>query len=408
VSHLIDRFLAYVQIDTTSDFTSPSNPSTKKQFDLANILKQECEQLGLANIVLTDKCHLLAELPANTDKTIPIIGFNAHMDTSPDFSGTNVDPRIIPYQGGEIVLNEETNVILSPEQFPVMKDMVGLHLIVPDGTTLLGADDKAGIAEIMTAIEYLVEHPEIEHGTIKICFTPDEEIGRGVHHFEYELFGADFAYTLDGGRLGTVTYENFNAAHAEINIRGRSIHPGTAKNQMINALRVAMELEGLLPAAARPEYTEKFEGFFHLTRMEGSVPLAHCEYILRDHDMQKFQQKKELMQKACDFLNLKYGESTVECKITDSYYNMREKIEPVMHIVENAIEAMRCLDIEPRIEPIRGGTDGAQMSYQGLPTPNLFDGSYNGHGPYEFAVVEHMELAVQTILKIIERYTQAA
>jgi tripeptide aminopeptidase len=406
MSNVINRFLSYVQIDTTSDHDSPTNPSTEKQFTLAKLLVEECENIGLSNVVLTEKCHVLAELPTNTQKQIPVIGFNAHIDTSPDYSGTNVKPQIIEYTGGDVIVNETTGIILSPEQFPQMRNMVGKHLIIPDGTTLLGADDKAGIAEIMTAMETLLAHPEIEHGTIKICFTPDEEIGRGVEYFEYAIFGADFAYTVDGGPLGTITYENFNAASAKIHISGRSIHPGTAKGKMLNAGRVAMELDAMLPVEQKPEYTENYEGFFHLLEINGTIPSASLWYIIRDHDIKKFNHKKQLLQDACVYLNQKYGEGSVKCEITDSYYNMKEKIEPVMHIVENAIEAMKELGIEPQITPIRGGTDGARMSYQGLPTPNLFDGGYNGHGPYEFAVVEYMELAVQTILKIIERYTR--
>lgn len=406
MSSVIDRFLQYVTIDTTSDHGSDSNPSTHKQFDLANLLVEECKQLGLANVYLSGKCHVLAELPANTNKDIPVIGFNAHMDTSPDYSGTNVKPSIVEYLGGDLVVNEETGITLSPTQFPFMKKMVGKHLIIPDGTTLLGADDKGGIAEIMAAVEYLLNHPEIPHGTVKICFTPDEEIGRGVDHFEYERFGADFAYTIDGGEVGTITYENFNAASAKITLTGRSIHPGTAKGKMLNAARVAMELDAMLPVEQKPEYTENYEGFFHLLDIQGSIPSASLWYIIRDHDMAKFTEKKQLLESAVIYINTKYGAGTAQCNIVDSYFNMKEKIEPVMHIVETAIEAMKELGIEPKIEPIRGGTDGARMSYEGLPTPNLFDGGYNAHGPYEFAVVEEMELAVQTIVKIIERYAR--
>lgn len=407
MSSVIDRFLRYIKIDTTSDHNSETNPSTPIQFDLANLLVEECKALGLANVTLTEKCHVLAELPANTDKEIPVIGFNAHMDTSPDYCGANINPRIIEYAGGDVIENVETGITLSPEQFPFMNDMIGQHLIIPDGTTLLGADDKAGIAEIMSAVEYLMAHPEIEHGTVKICFTPDEEIGRGVEYFEYEQFGADFAYTIDGGPIGSVTYENFNAASAKLTFTGRSIHPGTAKGQMLNALRVAMELDAMLPVEQKPEYTEEYEGFFHLVGLQGSIPSASMSYIIRDHDMEKFTTKKQLIQEACNFINTKYGENTVECEVKDSYFNMKEKIEPVMHIIETAVAVMEELEIEPKIVPIRGGTDGARMSYQGLPTPNLFYGGYNAHGPYEFAVVEEMEMAVQTIVKIIERYAKA-
>lgn len=402
MSSVIKRFLQYVKIDTTSDHNSETNPSTQKQFDLANLLKKECEELGLENILLTDKCHLLAELPGNSTKQLPVIGFNAHLDTSPDLSGFNVNPRIISYDGGEVVLNAELGIKLSPSDFPNLKNLEGKTLITTDGTTLLGADDKAGIAEIMAAIEYLVEHPEIEHGTIKICFTPDEEIGRGVLFFDYNTFAADFAYTLDGGQVGSITYENFNAASAVVTIQGRSIHPGDAKNKMINAARVAIELNSLLPVEQKPEYTENHEGFFHLHSINGSVETAEMTYIIRDHDSQKFKHKKDLIQSAADFINQKYDLSLVQVAVKDSYYNMREKIEPVMYIVDIAIEAMQSLNIEPRVVPIRGGTDGAHMSYHGLPTPNLFTGGYNAHGRYEIAVVEEMEQAVQTILKIIE------
>ena len=406
MSTVIDNFLRYIQIDTISDHFSETNPSTQKQFDLAKLLVEECNALGLKNVVLTQKCHILAELPGNTDKDVPVIGFNAHMDTSPDYSGTNVTPSIIEYTGGDLILNKETGITLSPEAFPFMNDMIGQHLIVPDGTTLLGADDKAGVAAIMSAMEYLIDHPEIKHGTVKICFTPDEEIGRGVEHFQYDLFGADFAYTVDGGPIGTITYENFNAASAKINITGKSIHPGTAKGKMVNAGRIAMELDAMLPVEQKPEYTEKYEGFFHLLEIKGSITEASLWYIIRDHNMEKFIAKKQLIQDACNYLNTKYGDELVKCEVKDSYYNMKEKIVPVMHIIDNAIAAMEELGIEPRIEPIRGGTDGARMSYQGLPTPNLFYGGYNAHGPYEFAVVEEMEKTVQVIVKIIERYAK--
>jgi len=408
MSSVIERFVRYIKIDTESDHTSETNPSTEKQFDLARLLVQECEDLGLSNITLTEKCHVLAELPSNSEKNIPVIGFNAHIDTSPDFSGKGVNPQFIHYQGGDILLNQEENITLSPNVFPILKERIGKHLITTDGTTLLGADDKAGIAEIMASIEYLVKYPEIEHGSIKICFTPDEEIGRGVHHFEYALFGADFAYTVDGGAVGTITYENFNAASAVVTIHGRSIHPGTAKGKMINASRVAIELDAMLPENQKPEYTENKEGFFHLTQFTGNIETGKLSYIIRDHDMGKFTAKKELILAAANYMNQKYGENTVEIEINDSYYNMREKIEPVIHIVDTAIEAMEQLGIEPEIVPIRGGTDGAQMSYKGIPTPNLFTGGYNCHGRFEFAVEEEMEQSVEVILKIIDLYTQKA
>ena len=408
MSSVVERFVRYIKIDTESDHNSETNPSTQKQFDLARLLIQECENFGLSKITLTEKCHVLAELPANCGKNIPVIGFNAHMDTSPDFSGKAVNPQFIHYHGGDILLNQEKNITLSPNVFPILKERFGKHLITTDGTTLLGADDKAGIAEIMTSIEYLVEHPDVEHGTIKICFTPDEEIGRGVHHFEYALFEVDFAYTVDGGAVGTITYENFNAATANVIVHGQSIHPGTAKGKMINASRVAIELDAMLPENQKPEYTENKEGFFHLTQLMGSVETGKLSYIIRDHDMKKFTAKKELILASVHYMNQKYGDNTIEIEINDSYYNMREKIEPVIHIVDTAIEAMEQLGIEPEIVPIRGGTDGAQMSYKGIPTPNLFTGGYNFHGRFEFAIEEEMEQSVEVILKIIDLYTQKA
>ena len=408
MSAVIDKFLRYVKIDTESDASSETNPSTQKQFDLAKMLVAECEEMGLKNVTLTDKCHVLAELPANTDKDVPVIGFNAHMDTSPDYSGKDVKPRLLTYEGGDIVLNEEEGIVLSPNDFPSLKDKVGKTLIVTDGMTLLGADDKAGVAEIMTAVEYLIQHPEIEHGTVKVCFTPDEEIGRGVEHFEYDLFGADFAYTMDGGQLGGITYENFNACSAFVKVNGLMVHPGSAKDKMVHAANIAMELHAMLPAQMRAEHTEGYEGFFHLHKFSGDVNSADMMYIIRDHDKEKFEQKKKLMMNAVAYMNVKHGENVVELNLVDSYFNMKEKIEPVMHIVDTAKEAMLSLGIEPITEPIRGGTDGARMSFQGLPTPNLFTGGHNYHGRYEYAVVETMELAWQLIVKIVNTYAKRA
>ena len=409
MSTVLDKFLRYVKIDTQSDGASESNPSTEKQFDLAKILVAECEAIGLQNVILTEKCHVLAELPANTDKAgIPVIGFNAHMDTSPDYSGKDVKPRLVKYEGGEIVLNEEEGVVLSPKDFPSLKSKVGKTLVVTDGMTLLGADDKAGVAEIMTAMEFLIGHPEIEHGTIKVCFTPDEEIGRGVEHFEYEKFGADFAYTMDGGEVGGIEFENFNACSAFVDVHGRMVHPGSAKDKMIHAANIAMEFHAMLPAQMRAEHTEGYDGFFHLHEFSGNVDAAKMMYIVRDHDREKFEAKKRLMLSAASYLNQKHGNDVVDVTLVDSYFNMREKVEPVMHIVETAKEAMVALGIEPVVEPIRGGTDGARMSFQGLPTPNLFTGGHNYHGRYEYAVVETMELAVQLIVKIVNLYATKA
>lgn len=404
MSKVVENFLRYVKVDTESDGSSESNPSTEKQFDLAKMLVAECEALGLANVELTEKCHVLAELPANTDKDVPVIGFNAHMDTSPDFSGKDVKPRLFVYEGGEIVLNEAEEIVMSPKDFPSLDDKIGKTLIVTDGMTLLGADDKAGVAEIMTAMEFLIEHSEIEHGTVKICFTPDEEIGRGVEHFEYKKFGADFAYTMDGGQLGGITYENFNAASAFITVHGRMVHPGAAKNKMIHAVNLAIELHNLLPVQMRPEHTDGYEGFFHLHKFEGGVEQAEMMYIIRDHDADLFAHKKKMMLNAVAFMNQKHGAERVELSLVDSYFNMKEKIEPVMHVVDTAREAMVALGIEPITEPIRGGTDGARMSFRGLPTPNLFTGGHNYHGRFEYAVVETMELAVQLIVKIVNLY----
>lgn len=408
MSSVIDRFVRYVKINTISSHESTSDPTTQVQFDLARLLVEECKALGMVNVILNDHCHVLAELPANTRKDVPVIGFNAHIDTSPDFSGENVKPQFVQYQGGDLVLNEAKGIRMSPKDFPDLNDYVGQELITADGTTLLGADDKAGIAEIMAAVEYLTQHPEIEHGAIKVCFTPDEEVGRGVALFDYETFGADFAYTVDGGQLGGLTYENFNAASADIRVRGRSVHPGSSKNKMINASLVAIELQNMLPVQMTPSYTEHYEGFFHLHQFNGTVEEAKAHYLIRDHDREKFEAKKELIQSAGQYLNKKYGAGTVEVTVTDAYYNMREKIEPVMHIIETAKDAMRAVGIEPRIEPIRGGTDGARMSYQGLPTPNLFTGGHNAHGPFEYIPTASMEKAVEVILKIIELYTERA
>ncbi|GKX31265.1 peptidase T [Vallitalea longa] len=405
--NVCERFINYVKVETTSNEESETCPSTITQLDLAKILVEELNILGLDDISLDDNGYIMATLKANTDKDIPTIGFIAHMDTAPDMSGKDVNPRIIKnYDGNDIVLNETFNVILSTKDYPSLKDYEGKDLIVTDGTTLLGADDKAGIAEIMSAIEYLVNHEEIEHGTIKIAFTPDEEIGRGADKFDVEKFHADFAYTLDGGPLGELEYENFNAANAWLTIHGNNIHPGSAKNKMLSAMEIAFELDGMLPPNERPQYTEDYEGFYHLIGMEGNVEKVKMQYIIRDHNKELYYNKKEYFTNVINYLNLKYGDNTVECKLKDMYFNMKEKVEPFIHIVDTAKEAMESLDIVPVVVPIRGGTDGARLSYMGLPCPNLFTGGHNYHGKYEYICIQSMEKAVDTVIKIIELYAQ--
>ncbi len=404
--NLIDRFVRYVKIDTTSDDSSTSFPSTKKQFDLANLLVKELQALGLEDVSLDEWGYVMATLPASTDKKIPTIGFLAHMDTAPDMSGTSVNPRFVEnYDGKDIVLHKENNVILGVKDFPELKDYVGQTLIVTDGTTLLGADDKAGIAEIMTALEYMVNHPEFKHGKIRIGFTVDEEVGRGVDHFDVKKFNADFGYTLDGGMIGELEFENFNAAGAKVHVQGRNVHPGYAKNKMKNALHIAMEFNSLLPATERPEYTQDYEGFYHLIKSEGSVENAMLQYIIRDHSREKFDNRKVYIEKVASFINAKYGEGTIKLELTDQYFNMREMVEPVYHIVDTAIKAMEQVGVKPLVRPIRGGTDGARLSYMGLPCPNLFAGGMNFHGKYEFVPVESMVKASEVMLKIIELYT---
>lgn len=403
---VLDRFLKYIGIDTQSDDNSETTPSTQKQFDLAKVLVEELKQLGLQDATVDEKCYVMATLPANTDKKIPVLGFIAHMDTAPDMPGVNINPRIIEkYDGQDIVLNAGLKLTLTTTEFPELKDYIGQTLITTDGTTLLGADDKAGIAEIMTAVEYLVQHPEIKHGTIKIGFTPDEEIGRGVDHFDVKKFGADYAYTFDGGGLGELEYENFNAAGAKVFIQGRNIHPGYAKDKMLNAMLIAMEFNALLPVNERPEFTQDYEGFYHLIKMEGSVEKAMLQYIIRDHDNEKFDQKKAFITRVVEFMNQRYPEGTLTLEMKDQYYNMRSQVEPVYHIVETVRQAMEDLGIPPKVVPIRGGTDGARLSYMGLPCPNVFAGGHNFHGKFEYVSVDSMEKATQLVLKIIERYT---
>lgn len=403
---VLERFLHYISIDTQSDDNSTTTPSTAKQFDLLNLLHDELKALGLSDIRLDDKGYLMATLPANTTKSVPVIGFIAHVDTSPDMPGLNVKPSLIAdYDGKDIVINKEKNLVLSTAEFPELLNYLGCTIITTDGNTLLGADDKAGIAEIITAVEHLIKNPDIEHGTIKIGFTPDEEIGRGVDHFDVQKFNADFAYTMDGGALGELEYENFNAAHAKVSIQGRNIHPGYAKDKMINSMLIAMEFNALLPVNERPEFTAGYEGFYHIIKMEGSVENASLQYIIRDHDRTKFEKKKTFIQDVVDYMNKRYGANTFTLELRDQYFNMKEKVEPVIHVVETAKQAMEELGIEPVVVPIRGGTDGARLSYMGLPCPNIFAGGHNFHGKFEFVPKESMEKAVKVILKIIDLYT---
>jgi tripeptide aminopeptidase len=405
LSKVVERFLKYVKYHTTSDENSDTFPSTEGQLIFAKELVKELKELGLSEVELDENGYVTALLPANTDKKIPTIGFLAHMDTSPDMCGKDVKPQIIEnYDGNDIVLNKEKGIILSPSEFPELKNYIGNTLITTDGTTLLGADDKAGIAEIITAMEYLINHPEIEHGNIKIAFTPDEEIGRGVDKFDVKKFACDFAYTVDGGELGTIEYENFNAASAKIKIHGRNVHPGTAKGKMKNSILIGIELQNMLPELERPEHTEGYQGFYHLNNFQGTVEETFMYYIIRDFDKKTFSDKKDYIKRAVEALNEKYGDGTVDLELKDQYYNMREVIEKHIHIVETAMEAMRSLGIEPKVVPIRGGTDGARLSFMGLPTPNLFTGGHNFHGKYEFIPVESMKKAVEVIVKIIELY----
>jgi tripeptide aminopeptidase len=398
---VVDRFLRYVKIDTQSDEHSATVPSTEKQLKLANLLVEELKALGLDDAEVDGNGYVMATLPANNGGKGPVTGWIAHMDTSPDFTAEHVNPQIVRnYDGGEIILNKEEGIVLSPADFPELLDYRGQDLITTDGTTLLGADDKAGVAEIMTALAYLQEHPEVKHGTLRVAFTPDEEIGRGADHFDVKKFGADFAYTVDGGALGELEFENFNAALATITCTGRNVHPGTAKDKMINAMQVAMEYNALLPPAERPEHTEGYEGFYHLIDISGEVEKTVMRYLVRDHDRKKFEERKRFLKEAAALLRLKYGKTAVKVELKDQYYNMREKIEPVRYVVDLAREAMETCGVEPVVKPIRGGTDGARLSYMGLPTPNLFTGGHNFHGRYEFIPIPSMEKAVEVIIKI--------
>ena len=400
---VIERFLKYVAFDTQSDESTGVTPSTEKQMVFARYLKTELEDLGLKDITLDDNGYLFATLPSNVNRPIPVVGFIAHMDTSPDMSGENVRPRIVEkYDGTDIVLSAEDNIVLSPADFPELLDHKGEDLIVTDGRTLLGADDKAGIAEIVGAMAYLIAHPEIEHGDIRIGFNPDEEIGLGAHKFDVEKFGAKWAYTMDGGEVGELEFENFNAASAVVEVRGRNVHPGYAKNKMINSLLVANEFVALLPENEIPARTEGYEGFFHLTGMKGDVENAILTYIVRDHDREKFEDRKKLMMENAEILNGKYGQGTVTVTLKDQYYNMRQQVEPLMHIIDLAFAAMQEAGVEPKVKAIRGGTDGAQLSFKGLPCPNIFAGGLNFHGRYEFVPVQSIEKAMKVVVKIAE------
>lgn len=410
MSKVIDYFLQYVKIDTQSDEESNTTPSTLKQHELAKVLVDQLENIG-ANHITYDKehCYVYASVPATKGyEHIPVLGFIAHMDTSPAVTDTNVKPRIIEkYDGKDIFLNESEKIITKVSDFPSLLDYIGQDLIITDGTTLLGADDKAGIAEIMAMVEYLIENPQIPHGTIRIGFTPDEEIGAGADYFDVKLFGADYAYTVDGGKIGELEYENFNAAGAKVYVHGRSVHPGDAKNKMMNALLVLQEFQAMLPANENPMYTEGYEGFYHLDSIKGNVEEAVGDYIIRDHDRDKFELKKKTFLSVEAFLNAKYGEKTVAVQMKDSYYNMKEIMEQHMHLIENAKQAMEELEIVPVISPIRGGTDGARLSFMGLPCPNLGTGGHNFHGKHEYACVQSMEKNVELLVKIVEKYNRA-
>jgi len=407
MQHIIDRFISYVTIDTESDPNSQTTPSTEKQWNLANKLVEELKTIGLEDVTIDDKAYIMATLPGNVQHEVPTIGFVSHFDTSPDFSGANVKPQIVPnYDGKDIILNAKKNIILSPNYFKDLLQYKGQTLITTDGTTLLGADDKAGITEIVSAMEYLIQHPEIKHGKIRIGFTPDEEIGRGAHHFDVEKFGAQWAYTMDGSQIGELEYENFNAAGAKINFKGKSVHPGYAKGKMINSMLIANDFINELPKSETPQETKGYEGFFHVHHLTGSIEETVLELIIRDHNKAKFEKRKDLIGKIAKKINKKFakqfGEDIVTAEVKDQYYNMKEKVLPVKHIVDIAEKAMRELNIKPIIKPIRGGTDGSQLSYMGLPCPNIFAGGHNFHGKYEYVPVESIQKATDVIVKIAE------
>ncbi|QXP61727.1 peptidase T [Olleya sp. HaHaR_3_96] len=400
---IIKRFVGYVTVDTESDPASDTTPSTAKQWDLANALVEELKAIGLEEVTIDKHAYIMATLPSNVAHDVPTIGFISHFDTTPDFTGANVKPQIIEsYDGEDIILNKEENIVLSPDYFEDLLLYKGQTLITTDGTTLLGADDKAGITEIISAMEYLVANPQIKHGKIRVGFTPDEEIGRGAHKFDVEKFGAEWAYTMDGSQIGELEYENFNAAGAVVKVKGKIVHPGYAKGKMVNSMYIATEFINSLPRMETPEHTEGYQGFFHLYAMSGEVEETVLEYIIRDHDLGHFEARKEMMQKLTDELNAQYEREVVTIEIKDQYFNMKEKVEPVMHIVDIAEEAMKQLNIEPLIKAIRGGTDGSQLSYMGLPCPNIFAGGHNFHGRYEYVPVESMIKATEVICKICE------
>lgn len=403
---ILDRFLRYVAIDTQSDENSESQPSAAKELDLLKLLCKELNDMGV-EATLDEYGYVMGSLPSNIDKKVPAIGFIAHVDTSPDASGADIKPQIIKnYDGSDIALKGVPGLYLKPSEFPELLAHKGETIITTDGTTLLGADDKAGVAEIMNAVQYMVEHPEFKHGDIKIGFTPDEEIGRGVVKFDVKRFGADYAYTMDGGEIGELEFENFNAASAKIHIQGRNVHPGYAKDKMKNAILIGMEVNSLLPVGQRPELTEGYDGFFHIISFKGTVEEAEFGYIIRDHDRKKFEEKKELIEQCVKFINVKYGEGTATLEVKDQYYNMREQVEPYYFIVETAVKAMEMAGVKPKIQPIRGGTDGANLSFKGLPCPNIFAGGMNFHGKMEFAPLENIEKASEVVLNIIKLYAE--
>ena len=400
---LTERFLKYVSFATTSDDTTGLTPSTPGQMIFANYLVEELKAIGLKDAEVDKNGYVMATLPANSDKELPTLGFIAHLDTAPDMTGKHVQPRIVEkYNGNDILLNAEDAIVLSTEQFPELKLYVGQDLIVTNGRTLLGADDKAGIAEIMTATDYSLQHPEIKHGKVRVAFTPDEEIGQGPHHFDVEKFGADWAYTMDGGEIGELEYENFNAASAKITFKGRNVHPGYAKHKMLNSMRVAHQFATMLPRHETPEHTENYEGFYHLVGMQGDVESSTLTYIIRDHDRARFESRKAEIQHLVNKINAEFGAGTASVELKDQYYNMREKIEPVMHIIDLAFAAMEAAGVKPQVKPIRGGTDGAQLSFKGLPCPNIFAGGHNFHGRYEFVPIQSMEKATEVILNIVK------
>ena len=403
------RFISYVTVDTESDPESETTPSTAKQWDLANALAIELKDIGMSDVSIDDNAYIMATLPSNVDHKVPTIGFVSHFDTTPDFTGANVNPQIIEnYDGKDIILNASENIVLSPDYFEDLLLYKGQTLITTDGTTLLGADDKAGITEIISAMEHLIKHPELKHGAIRVGFTPDEEIGRGAHKFDVKKFGADWAYTMDGSQIGELEYENFNAAGAKVTVKGKIVHPGYAKGKMINSMHIATEFINSLPRMETPEHTEGYQGFFHLHNMEGKVEETVLHYIIRDHDMNHFKARKEVIQKLTDAINDQYEREVITIEIKDQYFNMKEKVVPVMHIVDIAENAMKVLNIEPLIKPIRGGTDGSQLSFMGLPCPNIFAGGHNFHGRYEYVPVESMIKATEVICKIAELTAEKA